>query len=162
MTVTDVVKDHEALTLTVTAEYAVGADRAWQLWGDPRQLERWWGPPTYPATVVDHDLAAGGRVTYYMTGPEGEKYHGFWDVLEAEPPRHLLVSDGFADDTGAAVEGMPATRMRVLIADRPSGGVTVSITSEFPSLEAMQQLEAMGMDEGLRAAMGQIDAILAG
>ena len=162
MTVTDVVKDHEALTLTVTAEYAVDADRAWQLWGDPRQLERWWGPPSYPATVVGHDLAAGGRVTYYMTGPEGEKYHGFWDVLEAEPPRHLLVSDGFADDTGAAVEGMPATRMRVSIVDRPSGGVTVSITSEFPSLEAMQQLEEMGMDEGLRAAMGQIDAILAG
>lgn len=95
-------------------------------------------------------------------GSAGIDHHGFWDVLEAEPPRHLLVSDGFADDTGAAVEGMPATRMRVSIVDRPSGGVTVSITSEFPSLEAMQQLEEMGMDEGLRAAMGQIDAILAG
>ena len=23
------------------------------MWSDPRQLERWWGPPSYPATFVD-------------------------------------------------------------------------------------------------------------
>ncbi len=60
MSVTSVVKDTERLTMTVTAEYDVSAERAWQLWADPRQLERWWGPPTYPATVVDHDLRPGG------------------------------------------------------------------------------------------------------
>jgi len=161
MSITDVVRDHETLTLTITAEYGVDAERAWQLWGDPRQLERWWGPPTHPATFVDHDLVAGGRVTYFMTGPEGEKYHGFWDVLECHPPRSLLVSDGFADDSGAPNEDLPRTRMLVTIADRPSGGVVVTITSQFPSLEAMEQLVAMGMEEGLRGAMGQIDAILA-
>lgn len=162
MSITDVVKDHENLTLTVTAEYDVDAERAWQLWADPRQLERWWGPPTYPATVVDHDLVPGGRVSYFMTSPEGEKYHGYWDVLEVEAPRRLLVSDGFADDSGSADPGMPSTSMLVTIADRDGGGVVMSIESRFPSLEAMQQLEAMGMVEGLRAAMGQIDAILAG
>src|SRR5918995_434428 len=50
--------------------------RAWQLWADPRQLERWWGPPGYPATFVDHDLTVGSRATYYMTSPEGEKHSG--------------------------------------------------------------------------------------
>ena len=43
MSVTAVVKDPELLTMTVTAEYDVTAERAWELWGDPRQLERWWG-----------------------------------------------------------------------------------------------------------------------
>ena len=67
MTVTSVRKDPEALTMIVTAELDATVERSWQLWADPRQLERWWGPPTYPATVVDHDLTTGGRVTYYMT-----------------------------------------------------------------------------------------------
>lgn len=61
-----------------------------QLWADPRKLERWWGPPTYPATVVEHDLRAGGKVAYLMTSPEGEQHHGWWKVLEvdeAPPPR---------------------------------------------------------------------------
>jgi uncharacterized protein YndB with AHSA1/START domain len=161
MSVTTVVKDAERLTMTVTAEYDVTADRAWQLWGDPRTLERWWGPPTYPATVLDHDLTPGGKVTYCMTGPEGDTHFGFWDVLAVEPPRHLLVSDGFADDSGAPNDSLPQTRMQVAIADRAPSGVVVTIESQFASLEAMEQLIAMGMDEGMRAAMGQIDAILA-
>ena len=162
MTVTDIQKDVEALTLTVTAEYDVTADRAWQLWADPRQLERWWGPPTYPATVVDHDLRPGGLVSYYMTGPEGDRPHGGWDVLEVDAPRRLVVRDFFADENGVPLEGMPVGGMRVEIADRDGGGVVVTVVSTFASQEALEQLLAMGMEEGLREAMGQIDAILAG
>lgn len=161
MSVTDISKDAEACTMTVTAEYDVSAERAWALWGDPRQLERWWGPPVYPATVVDHDLVAGGRVTYFMTGPEGDRHFGYWDVLEAEPPRRLLVQDGFMAEDGTPIDALPSTRMTVEISDRP-GGVTCTITSWFASTEAMEQLLAMGMEEGLREAMGQIDGVLAG
>ncbi len=162
MTVTAITQDLDALTLTVTAEYDVTAERAWQLWADPRQLERWWGPPSYPATVVDHDLRPGGRVAYYMTGPEGDRPHGGWDVLEVDAPRRLVVRDFFADENGVPLEGMPVGGMRVEIADRDGGGVVVTVVSTFASQEALEQLLAMGMEEGLREAMGQIDAILAG
>jgi uncharacterized protein YndB with AHSA1/START domain len=161
MSVTNIDTDREQLTLTVTAEYDVSAERAWQLWSDPRQLERWWGPPTYPATVEQHDLRAGGRVAYFMTGPTGDTPHGYWDVVEVSAPHLLVVRDGFADDAGNAIEGMPSTRMQVDITDRLGGGVVVRVTSTFASLEALEQLLAMGMEEGLREAMGQIDAILA-
>lgn len=161
MSVTSVRKDTEQLTMTVTADYDVTAERAWQLWADPRQLERWWGPPTYPATVEAHDLTVGGHVSYYMTGPAGDRPQGWWRVLEAEPPRRLLIEDGFADETGSPDAAMPTTVMSVEITDRP-GGVTTTIVTRFPSLEAMEQLVAMGMEEGLQQAMGQIDAILAG
>ena len=161
MTVTAVHKDPEKHTLTLEAEFAAPPERVWQLWADPRQLERWWGPPTYPATVVDHDLRAGGRVSYYMTGPEGDQPRGFWDVVEAEAPRRLVVQDGFADDQGIPIDAMPSTRMQVDIADREGGGVVVTIASTFASLEAMEQLLAMDIEQGMNEAMGQIDAVLA-
>jgi uncharacterized protein YndB with AHSA1/START domain len=161
MTVTHVAKDTERLTMTMTAEYDVTVERAWQLWDDPRQLERWWGPPTYPATFVDHDLRAGARVTYFMTGPTGDQPRGFWDVIEAEAPRRLVVQDGFADDTWTPIPAMPSNRMVLDIADREGGGVVMTVTSTFASLESMEQLVAMGMEEGMTLAMGQIDAILA-
>ena len=66
-------KDAEALTLTLVAEFDASVERVWQLWEDPRQLERWWGPPGYPATFTTHDLRAGGRVEYHMTTPQGEQ-----------------------------------------------------------------------------------------
>jgi uncharacterized protein YndB with AHSA1/START domain len=161
MTVTHVAKDTERLTMTMTAGYDVTAERAWQLWDDPRQLERWWGPPTYPATFVEHDLRPGARVTYFMTGPTGDQPRGFWDVLEVEAPRRLVVQDGFADETWTPLDAMPSNRMVLDIADREGGGVVMTVTATFASLETMKQLVAMGMEEGMTLAMGQIDAILA-
>jgi uncharacterized protein YndB with AHSA1/START domain len=160
MTVTSVRKDPEALAMTITAEFEVTAERAWQLWADPRQLERWWGPPTYPATVVDHDLTPGGRVTYFMTGPDGEKFHGWLKVLAAEPPNRLELHDGFAHDDGTPNDAMPTTTMLVTLMKR-GGGTLMAITTQFSSLEEMEQLASMGMEEGMVAALGQIAGILA-
>jgi uncharacterized protein YndB with AHSA1/START domain len=162
MTVTDVRKDPEALTMAITAELDAPVEQAWQLWADPRQLERWWGPPTYPATFVDHDLTPGGRTTYVMTGPEGDTSRGWWEVLAAEPPHRLQVLDGFADDSGARNDSMPTMTMTFTLSERDGGGSLLAIETRFPSLEAMEQLLSMGMEEGMAAAMGQIDAILAG
>ena len=160
MTVTNVHKDPDALTMTITVELDASVERAWQLWADPRQLERWWGPPTYPATFVDHDLAPGRRATYYMTSPEGEKYHGWWEVLAVDPPRRLEVEDGFADDTGEPNDDLPVGRMVVTLDER--GDKTVmEITSHFPSADAMEQVLSMGQEEGMVQALGQIEGILA-
>lgn len=161
MTVTSIQKDPQTLTMTITAELDVPVERAWQLWADPRQLERWWGPPTYPATVVDHDLTPGGRVTYFMTGPEGDKAHGWWKIVAAEPPHRLELTDGFGDDAGRPDDSLPTTDMVMQLTARDGGGSVMAIESHFPSLEAMEQLVSMGMEEGMAQAMGQIDEILA-
>jgi len=154
-------KDPENCTMTVVAEYDAPPARVWQLYADPRQLERFWGPPTWPATVVDHDLSPGGRVTYFMTGPDGEKSAGYWDVLEVDAPRRFVVDDGFADDTGEPNPNMPMTRMELALAARSGGGTTMTVVSTFPSTDAMNQMLEMGMADGMREAMSQIDAILA-
>lgn len=162
MTVIDVQKDLTALTMTVYAEFDAPVDQVWQLWADPRKLERWWGPPTYPATFHHHDLVVGGMAKYFMTSPEGQQFHGWWRVIDVQSPRVLLVEDGFADDQGAPNPDMPTTIMRVELVDRESGGTRVSIHSTFPSAEALEQMLQMGMEEGLLAAMSQMDGILAG
>ncbi len=160
MTVTRVRKDPEALTMTITAELDASIERASQLWADPRQLERWWGPPTYPATFVDHDLAPGGRATYFMTGPDGDQPRGWWEVLAVDPPHRLELKDGFADETGAPNDAMPTMIIVVTLAEIESGRTRMTIETRFPSLEAMDQLLSMGMEEGMTAALAQIDEIL--
>ena len=161
MPIVRVDKDLDNHTMTVVAEYDAPVERVWQLYADPRQLERFWGPPTWPATVVDHDLTPGGRVTYFMTGPDGEKSAGYWDVREVEAPRRFVVDDGFADDSGQPNADMPTTRMELQLDDRAGGGTTMTVVSTFPSTDAMTQMLEMGMEEGMREAMGQIDPLLA-
>jgi uncharacterized protein YndB with AHSA1/START domain len=161
MTVTSVRKDPNALTMTITAELDATVERAWQLWADPRQLERWWGPPTYPATFVDHELAAGRRVTYFMTGPNGDEFHGWWQVVAVEPPNRLELRNGFANGDGTPNDAMPTVTMVVTLTERESSGTVMAIETRFPSVEAMEQLASMGMEDGMVAAMGQIPEILA-
>ncbi|MEA3078068.1 MAG: hypothetical protein QOF60_2976 [Actinomycetota bacterium] len=162
MTVTSVLKDPEALTMTITADLDATVERAWQLWADPRQLERWWGPPTYPATFVDHDLSAGGRIYYFMTGPEGDKAHGWWKVLSVDAPNRLEFEDGFAKDDGSRDDAMPTMVMVVTLTERDGGGSRTAIETRFPSLEVMEQMVSMGMDEGMAGAMGQMAGIVSG
>jgi uncharacterized protein YndB with AHSA1/START domain len=161
MTVTAVQKDADALTMTVDAEFDASPQRVWQLWADPRQLERWWGPQTYPATFTKHALAPGSRVEYHMTGPEGDKPKGYWDIVEVAAPRRLVVHDGFRNDDGSENTDLPGNEFIVTIAEAGEGRTRMSIESRFPSREAMEQLLAMGMEQGLVEALGQIDAILA-
>jgi uncharacterized protein YndB with AHSA1/START domain len=160
MPVTRIDKDPTALTLTVHTEHAATPEQVWQLWANPRALERWWGPPTYPATVLDHDLSPGGRITYVMTGPEGDRHGGCWSIVHVDEPRSLAFDDGFADEDGTLNPELPVSRIAVSIAPG-DGGTAMAIETTFPSVEAMEQLLAMGMDEGMREAAGQIDEILA-
>ena len=156
MTVIAVDRDPVALTLTIVAEFDAPAERVWQVWADPRQLERWWGPPSYPATVVDHDLTDGGRVAYYMKGPDGEKLNGWWRIISVDPPRSLEFEDG----CGPPNEDLPTTSVDVRLVATP-GKTTMTLIIRFASIEDMEQLLATGKEEGMRLAVAQIDAILA-
>jgi uncharacterized protein YndB with AHSA1/START domain len=162
MSVTSVEKDLEALTMTVTADLDATVERAWQLWADPRQFERWWGPPGYPATVVDHDLRAGGQVTFFMTGDDGERHDSTWEVVAAEPPRHLELRDADVDDNGRPNDDNAMTAMVITIDERAGGGAVMAVRTHFDSLAGMEQVLAMGIEEGMRMVLGQMDAVLAG
>ncbi len=160
MTVTSVRNDPVNLTLTLTAEFDATPERVWQLWADPRQLERWWGPPNYPATVTALDLRPGGRVEYHVTGPEGDVPENPWEVLEVDPPRKLVFRDAVVDEDDHPVDQGPST-MIVKIEPVQAGRTQMLIESKFHSREALELALKMDMDKGLAWALGQIEAILA-
>lgn len=160
MPVTNVTTDHDTRTLTITAEFGAPVERVWRIYADPRQLEQVWGPPTYPATVVDHDLTPGGRVTYYMTGPEGDRHYGWWEIVAVDAPHRLEFDDGFANADFTPAEGIPVSR-NVYTLHAHDGGTRASYVSTFETAEGLQQVLDMGVIEGATAAINQVDGLLA-
>jgi uncharacterized protein YndB with AHSA1/START domain len=160
MSITSVDKDFDDLTLTLVTDFDAPIERVWQLWADPRLLERWWGPPSYPATMEQHDLTPGAGVTYYMTGPDGQKHRGWWRVTSVDPPRSLVFTDGFADQDGIPIADMPISTVRMQLTEH-EGGTRMELRSTFESREQMQQVMDTGTAEGLQQAVGQMDALLA-
>lgn len=159
MPVTDITTNSDERSIAITCHFAAPVDRIWTFWTDARQLERWFGPPGYPLTVTEHDLRPGGRVTYYMTSPEGEKFGGYWDVREVEPTTRLAYLDGFADAEGNAAEDMPLGHTVVEFTEH-DGGTRVASTTVYGSAEDLQKVVDMGMEEGLTQAVGQLDEAL--
>jgi uncharacterized protein YndB with AHSA1/START domain len=160
LSVTSVDTDYDNLTVTVIAEFDAPIGEVWELWSDPRKLERWWGPPTYPATFENHDLTPGGEVTYFMTGAEGVA-RGTWRVTAVDPPTSLEFTDScyLADQDGTRVAEMPVSTVKVRIAER-DGGTRMEMRLTYESREDMEKMAGMGTIEGLREAVGQMDALL--
>lgn len=155
MPITSVTQDAAKLTLTVVADFPVPQQRLWDAFADPRQLERFWGPPTWPATFTRHDFRVGGRAEYFLSGPEGAKWSGSWKFLAVNPISSFEAADG---EDNALDENMPAS-MKFTFASTATGSRLTCVT-QFSSLEAMEQ-SVPGMEEGLRAAWPQLDALLA-
>jgi uncharacterized protein YndB with AHSA1/START domain len=159
LTITSVDTDHDRLTVTVTSDFDASIEQVWELWSDPRKLERWWGPPSYPATFEKHDLFAGGEVTYFMTGPEGARHSGMWRVTAVDAPNSLEFNDLFADTDGTPITDMPVNRVRVRLTERNSG-TRMEMRSKFDSREDMEKWVTTGTPEGMQQAIAQMDLVL--
>jgi uncharacterized protein YndB with AHSA1/START domain len=159
LSVTSVDRDYDNLTVALVAEFDASIDQVWELWSDPRKLERWWGPPGYPATVEAHDLTPSGQVKYLMTGPDGDTHHGVWMVTAVDPPSSLEFTDAFAEADGTPIADMPVSTIRVRLVDR-EGGTRMEMRAKFESREDMDKWVRTGSVEGLQEAVGQIDSLL--
>jgi uncharacterized protein YndB with AHSA1/START domain len=140
MTVISSKTNAEELTLTFIAEFDAPPERVWDVWEDPRKLERWWGPPTYPATFTRHEFVVGGQCRYYMTGPEGRGPGGWWRIDVLEKPRRIEFANGFAGDDGEPAPGVPPA----------AGIVTLEPTDTGTRMTTMTRF----------VSVGQIDALL--
>ena len=160
MPVTNVTPDLDTLTLTITAEFAAPVERVWQVYADPRQLEKVWGPPTYPATIRAHDLTVGGRVHYVMTGPAGDQHAGVWMVTAVDQPHGFEFDDGFADLEFNVNTDMPMSH-NAFSFEPTATGTRATYVSTYASAEGLQQVLEMGVIEGATEATNQIDGLLA-
>jgi uncharacterized protein YndB with AHSA1/START domain len=161
MTVWSVDKNPAAKTMVITAEFTASIASVWQLWADPRLLEQWWGPPEFPATFEQLDLTPGGKITYYMSGPDGDRFDGTWNVVEVDAPTRLVVEDAELEEDGTPSDGNSMTRMEIDI--KAAGDKThMNLTTHFDSVEGMEQAIAAGVLDGMKACLARMDGLLAG
>jgi uncharacterized protein YndB with AHSA1/START domain len=158
MTVITSSRNAEELSMTVVAEFDAGPERVWNLWEDPRKLERWWGPSPYPATFTRYEFEPGGQCRWYMTGPEDFMHSGWWRIDALDVPRRIEFVQGLAGDDGEPVPGLEPYGGIVTLQPIATG-TRMTVRVQFADVEQMERL-AIGMQEGMSIAIGQIDALL--
>lgn len=153
-------KNEKEATLTIERLFPASVSRVWQALTDPAILDQWWGPAPWKVETVHMDFRVGGYWHYAMKGPDGSAHHGRMDYLEIEPERHFRSSDVFCDADGNAVESLPRQDMEMRFIGEGKATRLVTVV-QYASVEDMNRILEMGMQEGLTIAHNQLEALLA-
>ncbi len=162
MPVMNLTKDPVNLRMTLVAEFDAELPRVWQLFADPRQLERWWTPAEYRLAITDHDLSVGGYVRAQVIGPDGQKAYPYWRITAVDAPRSMAWEDGFLNEDGEPDPTMPFTTMLLTLDHRDGDGTVMTLVITFPSTESMEMHEAMDLQAQMAQVLGQAEALLSG
>jgi hypothetical protein len=87
-----------------------------------------------------------------MTGPNGESINVSWEFTAVNPISSFEVIDGDSDLNGPS-------SITSTFETTPTGSRKTAVT-HFPNIEAAEKV-MQGMEDGLRAALPQLDAVLA-
>lgn len=155
MPVASITTNTEDLTLTAISDVAAPLERVWDAYTNPRSLERFWGPPGWPAVFTEFDFRVGGRALYSMTGANGQSASCSWDFTAIDAPHSFEAIDSFVDDNGVPLAD---GQSRMVFTFEPTDtGTRVTNTGHFASAESLKQVIDMGVVEGTTLAMAQID-----
>ncbi len=159
MTVISSTKDPAKLSLTLVADFDASPEMVWSVFEDPRLLERWWGPPGWPATFTRHDFVVGGESRYYMSGPGGERHYGYWVIDALDRPSRIDLTNGLAGDDGEPSASITPMSGWVTF-EATAFGTRMTVETRYVDAAQMARMLEMGMAEGMAAAIGQIDDLI--
>jgi uncharacterized protein YndB with AHSA1/START domain len=114
-------------TIVIERELDAPRDLVWNVWTDPDEVAKWWGPEhfTAPRDKIEFDLRPGGVCRITMIGPDGEEYpsDGRFGVVERperlsfgeESTDHPMIESG---ETTVEFIDLGDNRTRVVITSR--------------------------------------------
>ncbi|MEO8885044.1 MAG: SRPBCC domain-containing protein [Mucilaginibacter sp.] len=153
-------KDLPNKKLKVTRHFNAPIAKIWEAWTNPALLEKWWGPKPWTAVTKTMDFKAGGLWLYKMTGPDGE---GQWcrvDIHTVDAPNGFTSTATFSDEDGVKTGTFPDGHWNTqFFAD--GDGTRVEATLTFDTLADMEQLVAMGFEQGFTMGLNQLEELLA-
>ena len=160
MNTTEIKKDLTNRKLKVTRHFNAPVAKVWQAWTDPALLEKWWGPKPWTAVTKSMDFKAGGLWLYKMTGPDG---NGQWcrvDIHTVNAPNGFTSTATFCDEDGNKVTSFPDGHWNTqFFAD--GNGTRVEAELSFDKLADLEQLVAMGFEQGFTMGLNQLEELLA-
>ncbi len=146
--------------INISKVYDAPQELVFSMFKNPEHLAKWWGPTTWPATIVTYEFVPGGVWHYHMTGPDGTKAWGKATFQAIDEPNSLTFSDGFSDAEGNVNPKLPQGKVTFNFSEQ-DGKTTLSMTGEYESADEAKKLVEMGMIEGMKDTWTQLEKLLA-
>ncbi len=148
-------------SITVERSFNDPLDPVWAAWTEADILCKWWAPKPYECVITQLDFREGGRWSYYMQGPGGDKHYCFFDYEAVEPKTSFSGNEGFCDEHGTINTTMPRMNWACRF-NQNDGSTVVRIHILFDTAEDLEQIIQMGFKEGFTMGLQQLDELLTG
>ena len=146
--------------LIVHRSFNASIKLVWKAFTDSSMLDQWWAPKPWRAETKSMDFREGGFWLYCMCGPEGEAHWGRTDYHKIVPLDYYEGVDVFCDESGNPNYDMPQSAIKATFIAK-GGETEVRMVTQFPTVEQMEELIKMGVEQGLAMAFENLDGVLA-
>jgi uncharacterized protein YndB with AHSA1/START domain len=152
-------KHEDKKQLHIQREFDASVNLVWRTWTEPELLDQWWAPKPWQSETHHMEFKEGGHRFYSMNGHEGEKHFCRTNYTAINKPEKFEGEDVFCDDKGNVNQELPGSGMLANFIEN-GGKTTVIVISTFASVEAMEELIKMGVQEGFAMAHNNLDELL--
>jgi uncharacterized protein YndB with AHSA1/START domain len=112
---------------------AASPERLFELWTEPDQLVKWWGPEGYDVPEHALDVRPGGRWRTTMRSPEGTRLTVSGVYRTIERPRRVVFTWAWDQDDGSRGH---ETEVTVTFEAAPGGTRLVLLQQAFQDAQA--------------------------
>ena len=151
--------DHKAGTLFIMKIFTVPVEDVWSHFTQAALLDQWWAPQPWQCETMQLDFRPEGIWRYAMVSPAHEKHYGGAKFNEIKHHRSFDYIDFFSDSEGNINTDLPSTKSLIGFTG-VAEGTKLTINNHFNSPAEMQQLLDMGVEEGLKSALNQLEDLL--
>lgn len=155
MTRSQLIINREAMTIVMARVFNASPERLWQIYTDPAMIPRWWGSRQGNTVVETMDVRVGGRWRYIQSYTDGSRHAFRGEYQVVDPPHRLAATFEYEPMAGQIVTD--SYRFTALPGDKTE----VTVTTSFPSLEALEAMAQTGLEAGANDSWARIDALLA-
>ncbi|AWW32631.1 SRPBCC domain-containing protein [Echinicola strongylocentroti] len=155
----DFIVNKEANTMTIKKEFAAARQQVWDCFTKSELLDQWFAPEPYKAKTKHMDFSEGGNWLFAMISPEGEEHWSRFDFQRIQRLEHYTAADYFCDENGKPNPDLPQGNWKVNFSNS-ADTTEVDILISYSSLEDLEVVVQMGMQEGLTQTLEQLEALL--
>ena len=154
----DFTVDKTTKTVTIIREFAAELPLVWDAFTKQEILDQWTAPKPWAAKTKSMNFEVGGRRFYAMVSPEGQERWSIQKYTSISPKTNFKMFNAFADkDEKPELHG---SEWDYNFSEQ-NGTTKVRITIYNESLERMEKVLEMGVTEGFKMTMKNLEELLA-
>lgn len=150
--------DKAAKKVHITREFDADLSLVWDAFTKAEILDQWNAPKPFTARTKSMDFKVGGRRFYAMVSPDGQEHWAIQRYTSITPKTNFKMFNAFADKDENPQ--LPGSDWDYTFSEK-DGRTIVNITIYNESLERMEKMIEMGFTEGFKAALANLEEVLA-